>query len=35
MLDIVIEPDLSWRWKDEDELDAAVNDRRVARFMGR
>ena len=25
MLDIVIEPDLSWRWKDEDELDEAVS----------
>jgi uncharacterized protein len=25
MLDIVIEPDLSWRWKDEDELEAAVH----------
>lgn len=25
MLDIVIEPDLSWRWKDEAELDEAVS----------
>ena len=25
MLDIVIEPDLTWRWKDEDELDDAVS----------
>lgn len=24
ILDVVIEPDLSWRWKDEDELDDAV-----------
>jgi hypothetical protein len=31
MLDIVIEPDLSWRWKDEDELEAAVNDGLVTR----
>jgi hypothetical protein len=31
MLDIVIEPDLSWRWKDEEELEAAVNDRLVTR----
>ena len=31
MLDIVIEPDLSWRWKDADELDAAVNDGLVTR----
>ena len=29
MLDIVIEPDLSWRWKDEDELEAAVSDHLV------
>ncbi len=25
MLDIVIDPDLSWRWKDEDELAEAVS----------
>ena len=25
MLDIVIDPDLSWRWKDEDEIDEAVS----------
>jgi len=25
MLDIVVDPDLSWRWKDEDELDEAVS----------
>jgi len=25
MLDIVIEPDLSWRWKDEDEVTEAVS----------
>ena len=31
MLDIVIEPDLSWRWKDADELEAAVNDGLVTR----
>lgn len=24
ILDVVIEPDLSWRWKDEDELDEAI-----------
>ena len=24
VLDVVVRPDLSWRWKDEDELDAAV-----------
>ena len=24
MLDIVIDPDLSWRWKDEDEIDEAL-----------
>ncbi len=24
LLDVVIEPDLSWRWKDEDELIEAV-----------
>jgi hypothetical protein len=24
MLDVVIEPDRSWRWKDEDELEACV-----------
>ena len=28
VLDIVVEPDLSWRWKDEDELAHAV-ERRV------
>jgi hypothetical protein len=31
MLDIVIEPDLSWRWKDADELEAAINERLVTR----
>ncbi len=25
MLDIVIDPDLSWRWKDEDEIAEAVS----------
>ena len=29
VLDLVIEPDLTWRWKDEDELEEAV---RVGRF---
>lgn len=24
MLDILVDPDLSWRWKDEDELDAVI-----------
>ena len=24
VLDVVIDPDLSWRWKDEEELDEAV-----------
>jgi predicted RNA-binding protein associated with RNAse of E/G family len=24
MLDVVVDPDRTWRWKDEDELDAAV-----------
>ena len=29
VLDLWVEPDLTWRWKDEDELEAAV---RVGRF---
>ena len=29
VLDLVVEPNLSWRWKDEDELSAAI---RVGRF---
>jgi predicted RNA-binding protein associated with RNAse of E/G family len=24
LLDVVIDPDLSWRWKDEEELEEAV-----------
>lgn len=32
VLDIVIAPDLSWRWKDEDEFDAAL---RIGRFTPR
>jgi predicted RNA-binding protein associated with RNAse of E/G family len=31
MLDIVIEPDLSWRWKDEHEIDEAVANGMVTR----
>jgi hypothetical protein len=24
MLDIVVEPDMTWRWKDDDEFDEIV-----------
>ena len=34
-LDIVVEPDRSWKWKDRDELDLAVSQGRMTPEQGR
>ena len=34
-LDIIVEPDRNWRWKDQDELDLAVELGRMTRGLGK